>query len=202
NFLSSPPIPVLTQRSTDSVQSLVGQQIGHYQILSLLGEGGMGIVYKARDTHLGRFVAIKVLPPELVSDADRRRRFVQEAKAASALNHPNIVTIYEIANDLGMDFMAMEHIDGKTLDRLIPQKGMPLKDALKIAIPMADALAAAHHARIVHRDFKPSNVMVGEHGQVKVLDFGLAKLIQKDRGEQTLDTQTEATESRPHTEEG
>ena len=134
----------------------------------------MGIVYQARDTHLDRFVAVKVLPPELVADADRKRRFVQEAKAASALNHPNIVTIHEIANDHGMDFIVMEYVTGKTLDRLIPRKGMPLKPALKIAIPMADALAAAHDAGIVHRDFKPSNVMVGESGQVKVLDFGLA----------------------------
>ncbi len=110
--------------SVEGTQSLTGRQIGHYQILSRLGEGGMGIVYKARDPHLDRFVAIKVLPPELVADPDRRRRFVQEAKAASALNHPNIITIHDIASENGTDFMVMEYVPGKTLDQLIPRRGM------------------------------------------------------------------------------
>ena len=108
----------------DEEQLLTGRQIGHYQILSHLGEGGMGIVYKARDQHLDRFVAIKVLPPELVADPDRKRRFVQEAKAASALNHPNIITIHDIASDNGTDFIVMEYVEGKTLDQLIPRRGM------------------------------------------------------------------------------
>ena len=124
---------------------------------------------------------MKVLPSDLVADPERKKRFVQEAKAASALNHPNIVTIHEIASDQGVDFIVMEYVAGKTLDQLIPRKGMRLNEALKIAIPMADALTAAHAAGIVHRDLKPSNVMVGATGQVKVLDFGLAKLIHKDR---------------------
>lgn len=120
-----------------------GRQLGHYQILSRLGEGGMGIVYKARDQHLDRFVAIKVLPTELVADPDRKRRFSQEAKAASALNHPNIITIHDIARDKDTDFIVMEHVQGKTLSQLIPRRGLKLNEALKYAIQIADALAKA-----------------------------------------------------------
>jgi serine/threonine protein kinase len=158
---------------------MIGKTISHYQILEILGEGGMGVVYKARDTHLDRFVALKILPAEKVADPDRRRRFVQEAKAASALNHPHIVTIHDIDEADGVHFIAMEYVDGKTLDQLIPRHGMRLNEALKVAVQMADALAAAHEAGIVHRDLKPSNLMVTEKGQVKVLDFGLAKLTEK-----------------------
>ncbi len=136
----------------------------------------MGVVYKARDTRLDRFVALKVLPPEKVSDPDRKRRFIQEAKAASALNHPSIITIYGIDHAEDVDYIAMEYVAGKTLDDLIPRKGMRLSLALKYALQIADALARAHGAGIIHRDLKPSNVMVDEHGLVKVLDFGLAKL--------------------------
>jgi Tol biopolymer transport system component/predicted Ser/Thr protein kinase len=155
---------------------MIGKTLGHYQITEKLGEGGMGVVYKARDTHLDRFAALKVLPPERVSDPDRKRRFIQEAKAASALNHPNIITIHDIDQADGIDFIAMEYVAGKTLDELIPRKGMRLSLALKYAVQIADALARAHGAGIIHRDLKPSNVMVDEHGLVKVLDFGLAKL--------------------------
>jgi formylglycine-generating enzyme required for sulfatase activity/dienelactone hydrolase/predicted Ser/Thr protein kinase len=155
---------------------MIGQTLDHYRIEAKLGAGGMGVVYKARDTHLDRFVAIKVLPPERVADPERKRRFVQEAKAASALNHPNIVTIYDISSDKGVDFIAMEYVAGKTLGQLIPRNGMPLAEALKCAVEMADALAAAHSAGIIHRDLKPGNVMVTETGLVKLLDFGLAKL--------------------------
>ncbi len=155
---------------------MIGKTIGHYQIIEKLGEGGMGVVYKASDAHLDRFVAIKVLPPERVADADRKRRFIQEAKTASALNHPSIITIYDIDEADGMDFIAMEYIAGKTLDELIPRKGLRLTLILKYAVQIADALARAHAAGIIHRDVKPSNVMVNEHGLVKVLDFGLAKL--------------------------
>jgi len=157
----------------------MGQQIGHYQILSRLGEGGMGIVYKARDTHLDRFVAIKVLPPELVADPDRKRRFVQEAKAASALNHPNIITIHDITNENGTDFIVMEYVDGKTLSQAIPRRGLKLNEVLKYGIQIADALAKAHAAGIIHRDLKPANIMVGAGGLVKVVDFGLAKLTER-----------------------
>jgi serine/threonine protein kinase len=155
---------------------MVGRTVSHYQIVERLGAGGMGVVYKARDTHLDRFVAIKVLNPEKVPDPQRKARFVQEAKAASALNHPNIVHIYDIGTDAGADFIAMEYVTGKALDQLIPRKGMRLNEALKIAAQVADALARAHEAGIVHRDVKPSNLMVDEHGVVKVVDFGLAKL--------------------------
>ena len=139
---------------------MTGRTLLHYQILEKLGEGGMGVVYKALDTHLDRFVAIKVLPPEKVADPDRKRRFVQEAKSASALNHPNIVTIYDISSENGTYFIAMEYVQGKALNDLIPRKGLPLNQALKYAIQIADALTAAHAAGITHRDLKPGNVMV------------------------------------------
>jgi eukaryotic-like serine/threonine-protein kinase len=155
---------------------MVGRTVSHYQILEKLGEGGMGVVYKTLDTHLDRFVALKVLPPEKIADADRKRRFVQEARAASALNHPNIVTIYDIGSADGIDFIAMEWVAGKTLDRWIPRNGLRLNEALKYSVQVADALAAAHKAGIVHRDLKPGNLMVTDQGLVKVLDFGLAKL--------------------------
>ena len=157
-----------------------GTRLGAYEVLSLIGAGGMGEVYRARDTRLGREVAIKVLPADRVSDADRRRRFVQEAQAASALNHPHIITIYEIESADGNDFIVMEYVRGKSLDALIPRQGLRLNELLRTAIPVADALAAAHAGGIIHRDLKPANVMVGDGGAVKVLDFGLAKLVADD----------------------
>jgi Tol biopolymer transport system component/tRNA A-37 threonylcarbamoyl transferase component Bud32 len=153
-----------------------GDLLSHYRVEAKIGEGGMGVVYKARDTHLDRFVAIKVLPPERVADPERKRRFVLEAKAASALNHPNIVTVHDIDHSDGIDFIAMEYVEGRTLDELIGRKGLKLSEALKYAIQIADALAKAHGAGIVHRDLKPGNVMVTPDGRAKVLDFGLAKL--------------------------
>src|ERR1035441_10678699 len=155
---------------------MIGRTISHYEITEKLGEGGMGVVYKARDSRLKRFVALKVLPPEKVTDPERKQRFVQEAREASALNHPNIVTVYDIDQSDGIDFIAMEHVEGKTLDGLIGRKGLKLNEALKYAIQIADALAKAHAVGVVHRDLKPGNVMVTEDGRVKVLDFGLAKL--------------------------
>jgi len=176
---------------------MIGQRLLHYEIVEKLGEGGMGVVYKARDTHLDRFVAIKVLPPGKVADPERKRRFVQEAKAASALNHPNIVTVHDIASDGGVDFIAMEYVAGKTMDRLIGHKGLGLKETLDHTIQAADALAKAHAVGIVHRDLKPSNIMVTGDGRVKILDFGLAKLTETALGED------EATRTvKPHTEEG
>ncbi|MCW5982563.1 MAG: PD40 domain-containing protein [Bryobacteraceae bacterium] len=155
---------------------MVGQTVGHYEVLSRIGEGGMGVVYKARDTHLGRTAAVKVLPPGRTANEDRKRRFIREARLASSLNHPNIVTIYDIGVEGGVDYIAMEFVAGKTLDQLIPRKGMNLTEALRIALQIADALARAHAENIVHRDLKPTNVMVTNDGLVKVLDFGLAKL--------------------------
>jgi len=157
---------------------MIGSKIAQFEILEKLGEGGMGVVYKARDTDLHRLVAIKLLPPHKVADPIRKQRFIQEARAASALNHPNIITIYGIANEGGVDFIVMEYVAGKTLDRLIPPRGMPPVELLRSAIQIADALATAHEAGIVHRDLKPGNVMVSDKGLVKVLDFGLAKLIE------------------------
>src|ERR1039458_7467519 len=155
---------------------LIGRTISHYEITEKLGEGGMGVVYKAHDSRLKRFVALKVLPPEKVTDPDRKQRFVEEARSASALNHPNIVTVHDIDESGGVDFIAMEYVEGKTLNELIGRKGLKLNEALKYAIQIADALAKAHAAGIVHRDLKPGNVMVTPDGRVKVLDFGLAKL--------------------------
>ncbi len=183
SLLSSPAFGVANPKSADPLQSLMGRSVGHYQILSRLGEGGMGVVYKARDQHLDRFVAIKVLPPELVADPDRKRRFAQEARAASALNHPNIITIHDIASDNGTDFIVMEYVGGKTLGQLIPRRGMKLNEALKCAIQIADGLAKAHGAGIIHRDLKPGNIMVTEGGLAKLLDFGLAKLTERPQVE-------------------
>jgi eukaryotic-like serine/threonine-protein kinase len=163
-----------------------GTRLGAYDILGFVGAGGMGEVYRARDLRLGRDVAIKVLPADRVADEGRRRRFVQEAQAASALNHPHIITIYEIDTAELNDFIVMEYVHGKSLDALIPRQGMRLSEALRIAIAVADALAAAHARGIIHRDLKPANVIVGTDGAVKVLDFGLAKLVGND---EDLDTE-------------
>jgi len=159
---------------------MIGRTISHYKITEKLGEGGMGVVYKARDSHLKRFVALKVLPPEKVADPERKQRFVQEARAASALNHTNIVTVYDIDQSDGVDFIAMEYVEGKTLSELIGRRGLKLNEALKYAIQIADALARAHSAGIIHRDLKPSNVMITADGRAKVLDFGLAKLTEAE----------------------
>lgn len=158
---------------------MIGKVLGHYKIVKEIGSGGMGVVYKSHDLHLDRFVALKILSAEKVADPDRKRRFVLEAKAASALNHPNIVHVYDIASDAGVDFIAMEYVEGKTLDERISRRGLPLKDALKYAVQIADALAKAHSAGIIHRDLKPSNIMVNEDDTVKILDFGLAKLTER-----------------------
>lgn len=155
--------------------AMIGRRIRHYEVLEKLGEGGMGVVYKALDTHLDRFVVLKVPAPEKFGDAERKERLIREAKAASALNHPNIVTIHDIGQEDGMDFIVMEFVPGQTLDKMIPPTGMPVKQALKYALQISDALARAHGAGIVHRDLKPRNIMVDEDGRVKVLDFGLAK---------------------------
>jgi serine/threonine-protein kinase len=155
------------------------QTISHYRILDKLGSGGMGAVYLAEDTRLGRKLALKILPAEFTRDPDRVARFEQEARAASALNHPNIITIYEVGEHEGVHFIATEFIEGKTLRQSLPSGGLPLNEALEIAIQTAGALQAAHEAGITHRDIKPENVMIRPDGYVKVLDFGLAKLTEK-----------------------
>ncbi|MFN7937500.1 MAG: protein kinase [Bryobacteraceae bacterium] len=156
---------------------MLGTKLSHFEIIGRIGEGGMGVVYLARDLNLGRQVAIKLLPDGQTKDPDALRRFLAEAKAASALNHPNIVTVYEVSNDGEHWFIAMEHIQGKTLTELIPADGLPLAQALKYASQAADALAAAHAAGVIHRDVKPGNIMITDTGLLKVLDFGLAKLV-------------------------
>jgi Tol biopolymer transport system component len=200
SFLESPAMEVAAQGITETIRSPIAQTISHYRILDKLGAGGMGVVWKARDTRLDRFVALKFLPAAKMSDPERKRRFAQEARAASALNHPNIITIYDIDQADGADFIAMEFVPGKALDQVIPRKGLRLNDALQYAIQVADALAAAHAAGIVHRDLKPGNIMVTENGCAKVLDFGLAKLI--ERGGISELARTETLAEAPKTEEG
>jgi len=178
---------------------MLGKRLAHYLIIDKLGHGGMGVVYRARDTHLDRFVALKVLPPEKVSDPGRKRRFVQEAKAASALNHPNIVHIYDISQADGVDYIAMELVEGRTLGDAIGVGGLRTDQVLKYGIQIADALAKSHGAGIIHRDLKPTNIMVTESGLVKILDFGLAKLAERSSEEAIS---TAFTAASPHTEEG
>jgi len=152
-----------------------GFRLGPYEVLALLGKGGMGEVWRARDSRLGRDVAIKVLPQALAADPDRLARFEREARSVAALNHPNIVTLYSIEEADGVRFLTMELVEGEALDQLVVPGGMPLGRVLDLGIPLADALSAAHQKGIVHRDLKPANVMVSRDGRVKVLDFGLAK---------------------------
>jgi serine/threonine protein kinase len=177
---------------------LIGQVLGHYRITERIGSGGMGVVYKAQDLHLHRNVALKLLPGTSERESHALMRFQREAQAASALNHPNIIVIHDISSEAGYDFIAMEYVDGKTLDQLIPRSGMRLNDLLKVAAQIANALATAHAAGIIHRDLKPPNVMVDEHGLVKILDFGLAKLVYQgtEETEATASTLTQTGEGR------
>jgi predicted esterase/predicted Ser/Thr protein kinase len=181
---------------------VIGRTISHYQVLEELGRGGMGVLYRARDTRLGRTVAIKVLRPDAISSTDRRQRFVREAQAASALNHPRIVTIYDIdrytADAVERDFIVMEHVDGSSLDRLLEPGPLGLDEALDRAVQVAEALAAAHEAGIIHRDIKPANIMVTVRGDVKLVDFGLAKLTEPS----SHDTETPTKTAQLRTEEG
>src|SRR5262245_43477127 len=159
-----------------------GDRLGAYEILAPVGAGGMGEVYRARDTRLGREVAVKVLPEELAKDRDRLGRFEQEARAASALNHPNIVTVHDVGFEADRPFLAMELVDGKSLRELVVSGALPVRRMLTIGVQIAEGLAKAHSAGIVHRDLKPENVMVSKDGFVKILDFGLAKLTEVDSG--------------------
>jgi len=168
--------------------SLVGETIGPYEVLSELGSGGMGTVYLAQDARLGRKIALKLLPPQFTNDKDRLRRFQQEARAASALNHPNILTVYEIEQKADIHYIATEYVDGVTLRQLLSTDQLELDRILSIATQIASALQAAHAAGIVHRDIKPENVMIRSDGYIKVLDFGLAKLTENEFAPTTSET--------------
>src|SRR5262247_250128 len=174
----------------DETPSPMGKIIGHYQVISLVGRGGMGEVYCARDTKLDRVVALKILPKEMSVDWERMRRFSREAKAASALNHPNVAHIYEIGEAEGLSFIAMEYVEGQTLAARINGQPLAVNEILEIGNQIADALDEAHGKGITHRDIKPANVMLNERGQVKVLDFGLAKIARQTSPDLASDIST------------
>ena len=180
SFLERPAVDIAPTPPGESHEArLVGRTISHYQVLSLLGAGGMGAVYLARDPRLDRTVALKILPGELAADADRMRRFTREAKAASALNHPNVATIHDVGESDGISFIVMEHVEGETLLARIGRRMTP-REVVDIAVQAADALDLAHAKGITHRDIKPANLMLTHRGVVKVLDFGVAKVARSD----------------------
>jgi len=195
SFLESPAMEVAAQaiarqQSRDQSNAAqgsgdfpIGATVSHYRVVGKLGGGGMGVVYKAEDTSLGRSVAIKFLREELSDDPQALERFQREARSASALNHPNICTVHELGEHEGVPFIVMEYVTGKSLDQLIGAAGLTVNKALTYGVQVTDELARAHSAGIVHRDLKPANIMVSENGLVKVLDFGVAKLIEARPGE-------------------
>jgi serine/threonine protein kinase len=183
----------------DTTNSLLGQRIGSYQIISQLGAGGMGEVYLAQDSRLGRKVALKILPSFFTKDEQRLRRFQQEARAASPLNDPNIITMFDFGQVDSIHFIAKEYVEGHTIHAALSGRKMKLVQAIDVAVQVASALAAAHQAGIVHRDIKPENVMLRPDGYIKVLDFGLAKLTQTPESRDEMEALTLAMDTDPGT---
>src|SRR5512133_3884424 len=199
DFIETPAFAIAPELLIEvQTVDLIGQSIGHYQIESLLGVGGMGEVYLARDERLGRKVALKLLPKRLTADETQLSRFKIEARSASALNHPNILTVYEIGAEGNRHFIATEFIEGITLRASLMRGRLNLHDALEIAVQVASALAAAHEAGVVHRDIKPENIMLRPDGYAKVLDFGIAKLSEQRLAshDRTIET-TAGLQTRP-----
>ncbi|MGD8536452.1 MAG: serine/threonine-protein kinase, partial [Candidatus Aminicenantes bacterium] len=182
---------------------MVGKELKHFKIEKLLGKGGMGVVYRARDVRLDRPVALKVLRADLTANPDRRRRFLQEAKAASAVTHPSIAQIYDVDEIEGTTFIAMEFVEGQTVSQLIDKRELDLIGSVEIALQVAEGLSKAHEANIVHRDIKSDNIMVTRDGHAKLLDFGLAKLLDPVAADEESDVQDlKETETFAHTSPG
>src|SRR5215813_13244790 len=188
SFLETPSVHVAAEALAGvTSESAIGQVIGHYQVTGALGSGGMGEVYLAQDTRLGRRVALKLLPTYLSNDEDRLRRFEQEARAASALNHPNVCVIHEVGEtESGQPYIAMEYIDGVTLRQHMTGTRLKLSEVFDVAAQVASGLGAAHEVGVIHRDIKPENIMLRRDGYVKVLDFGLAKLTEQRTTDVTM----------------
>ncbi len=194
HFITSPPDEVATEMlAAEPLPSPLGKSLGHYRILALLGKGGMGEVYQARDNRLDRTVALKILPTQVAADKERMQRFVREAKAASALNHPHVATIYEIGAADGVSFIAMEYVAGQSLAAKINGQPLAVNEIVEIGSQIADALDEAHSKGITHRDIKPANVMLTLRGQVKVLDFGLAKIARPQSIDSDISTLAQTT---------
>ncbi|HEX7251894.1 MAG TPA: serine/threonine-protein kinase, partial [Thermoanaerobaculia bacterium] len=183
DFLEAPAIEAARATGSPALRPLPrGSRIAHYEVLGVLGAGGMGQVYRTRDTRLSRDVAVKVLQAEFSSDAQRLSRFETEARTISSLNHPHIVTLYDVGTSDGASYIAMELVEGESLRESLERGALPIRKLLQIAVQVADGLAKAHASGIVHRDLKPDNVMVTPDGFAKILDFGLARLTARDRG--------------------